>query len=664
VRVHRIIAAAWLMLLSAVATAHADKRVALVIGNGDYRHADRLANPVNDAQEVRDALKKLGFDVVYGENLDLKALRRTIGLFAGRVEGADVALVYFAGHGATFGDTPYVVPVDAEFSDLSVVPYELVPVETLIGELRNAKGVRIAILDACRDNGAEGELKRQVAARGGVATRGLGPMKNPAGLIVAYATQYLSTAADVIVGTQGGPAPSARHSPFTTALLNNIATPGLDVKDMFYKVGSEVDAATGGRQRPEISISMYANYALAPAAGPAAPNAAVATPPGGGPAVPDVTQAWAAAQNTTSLAVLDEFIRQYGGTPVYGALARARREELADKEQAKEQAKNQVAVVVPARPDGADPCGGPVTVSFPSRCATPLTVLQERGLKPTDSFRECENCPAMVVLPAGAFTMGSPEAEEGRLDDEGPQHIVTVRKFAAGREHVTVDQFAAFVVETGYAASAKCWTSEGGKDRERADRSWRNPGFTQAGSHPAVCLRWDDAKAYADWLASKTGKPYRLLSEAEWEFAARGRLRPGVYPRFWFGNNDRDLCRYGNGADQKARDSLAVDTAHWPVAPCNDGHARTSPAESFQSNPFGLYDMTGNALQWTADCWHPDYGGAPADGSAWTTRRCRARVVRGASWNDSPMFHRAAHRSVLGGAYNYAGFRLARSLAP
>jgi uncharacterized caspase-like protein len=197
VRVVQLVAAAGLILAGAIPPAHAEKRVALVVGNAAYRHAGvpKLANPVNDAQGMRDALKGLGFDVTYGEDLDGSGLRRAIGDFADRVADADVALVYFAGHGATFGETPYVVPVDAEFASLGRVPYELVPVETLIGELRQAKGVRIVILDACRDNAAEQDLKRQLA-RGGPAMRGLAPMKNPGGLIVAYATQYLSTAAD------------------------------------------------------------------------------------------------------------------------------------------------------------------------------------------------------------------------------------------------------------------------------------------------------------------------------------------------------------------------------------------------------------------------------------------------------------------------------------
>jgi hypothetical protein len=270
------------------ASCQAERRVALVIGNAAYRHADRLANPVNDARAVYAALTKLSFDVTFGEDLDQKGLRRVIGQFADRVDGADVAIVYFAGHGATFGDMPYVVPVDAEFSSLGEAPYELVSLETLIGELRRAKGVRIAIVDACRDNAAERELKRQLGARGGEATRGLAPVKNPDGLIVAYATQYLSTAADNAGGV---------NSPFTAALLNNIAAPGIDVKDVFFNVGRDVVAATGGRQRPEISVSMYERYSLVPAAaqeGNAAvtkpPQVAVVAPPVA-PYVPPATQA-------------------------------------------------------------------------------------------------------------------------------------------------------------------------------------------------------------------------------------------------------------------------------------------------------------------------------------------------------------------------------------
>jgi hypothetical protein len=210
-----------------------------------------------------------------------------------------VALNFFAGHGATFGDVPYVVPVDAQFSTLENMPYELVPVETLIGELRRAKGVRIAILDACRDNAAERDLKR-TNTRGGEISRGLAQVKNPDGLIIAYATQYLSTAAD---GDPSG------DSPFTAALLNNLSAPGLDVKEMFYKTAREVLSKTKGRQRPEISISFYDSYALVPPTlvptSHAPPTLAPPPPPGA-----DET-AWNFAQTSREPKVIEAFIAQF-----------------------------------------------------------------------------------------------------------------------------------------------------------------------------------------------------------------------------------------------------------------------------------------------------------------------------------------------------------------
>jgi formylglycine-generating enzyme required for sulfatase activity len=259
----------------------------------------------------------------------------------------------------------------------------------------------------------------------------------------------------------------------------------------------------------------------------------------------------------------------------------------------------------------------------------------------------------MVVVPAGSFTMGSPAGEKDRNSDEGPQHVVTISKpFAVGKLHVTVDQFAAFVEATGFQASSSCHTGKG------SSGSWRDPGFAQEGAHPVVCVSWHDAKAYVEWLAKKTGKPYRLLSEAEFEYAARGRTSPGAYPRFWFGDDEKDLCRYGDFNDRKAGNGNA---------PCDDGYANTSPAGHYQPNAFGLYDMFGNAWQWTEDCWQDNYTGAPTDGSAWTSNGCdRGRVLRGGSWGRDPGYLRAARRYRVAdaSASDGLGFRLARVLTP
>ncbi len=295
---------------------------------------------------------------------------------------------------------------------------------------------------------------------------------------------------------------------------------------------------------------------------------------------------------------------------------------------------------IPVVPTAPPPLPQPIDVdnAMNNAAAAPLTAAQERALKPKDTFRECENCPEMVVMPAGRFAMGSPLGEKERnCCNEGSQHDVTIgRPFALGKDHVTVDQFAVFVKETDYAARSGC--------------DWRNPGFTQDGSHPVVCVGWDDANAYANWLAKKTGRPYRLPSEAEWEYAARA----GTTTPFWWGFSiTTDQANY-NGNDVYAGGGSRGVSRHGTV-----------PVDSFQANPWGLYNVHGNAWQWMADCWHDNYNGAPTDGSAWTQGSCSSgHVIRGGSWFNHPGSLRAARRDRVTVGSDGIGFRIARTLSP
>jgi sulfatase modifying factor 1 len=279
------------------------------------------------------------------------------------------------------------------------------------------------------------------------------------------------------------------------------------------------------------------------------------------------------------------------------------------------------------------------------------------GSQSQNSFKDCSDCPEMIVVPAGTFRMGSAAGEKGRPADgrEGPQHEVTIgRSFAVGKFHVTVDQFAAFVSATGYEAGSECFVREGSRGGIKQDRSWRNPGFFQTGSHPAVCLNLMDARAYVDWLAGKTGRAYRLLTEAEWEYAARGHST-GSYS---FGNKEKNLCRYGNGVDRAARNTLVDLRGSSQAALCDDGYAYTSPVGTFATNGFGLYDMQGNAWQWTEDCWHANYIGAPSDGSAWLLGDCSRYVLRGGAWSSLPTGLRAASRLSSDSLYRASFFGL------
>lgn len=280
------------------------------------------------------------------------------------------------------------------------------------------------------------------------------------------------------------------------------------------------------------------------------------------------------------------------------------------------------------------------------------------SLKAGKSFHDCPNCPEMVVIPAGSFDMGSPDSEEGRNDDEGPLHKVNVADFAMGKTEITRGQFAEFVSKTSYDAGDKCWTLEERKYKEREGRNWREPGYVQDDNHPAVCINWDDASAYAEWMSHKTGKHYRLPTEAEWEYASRGNTSTA---RYW-GDNPDEACRYANGAD-KTTQAQVPGAAFWLFHNCTDEFAYTAPVGRFEHNAFGLHDMLGNVAEWVADNYHESYTDAPADGSAWLGDGER-RVLRGGSWNNDPNNMRAAirNRNKPGLRLNSFGFRLARDL--
>jgi formylglycine-generating enzyme required for sulfatase activity len=295
-------------------------------------------------------------------------------------------------------------------------------------------------------------------------------------------------------------------------------------------------------------------------------------------------------------------------------------------------------------------------VALPSRPAQPLSAAEECALKAKDTFKECEICPELVLIAADSFTMGSPKNEERRSDDEGPQHKVTIGKpFAVGKFEVTKDQFAAFLQDSGHDAGSTCYVFDSNKWDEKQGLSWRNPGFEQTGSHPATCINWHDAKAYAAWLSRKTGKTYRLLTEAEWEYAARA-SNPA---RYHFGDRAADLCLYANGADQSVKKANPTWTV---LSLCDDGYVYTAPVGSFAANAFGLSDMHGNVWEWVEDCWNDSYKTAPADGSPWSSGKCDLRVLRGGSWSNNPPDLRAAYRNRNDAdvrANNY-GFRVAR----
>ena len=272
----------------------------------------------------------------------------------------------------------------------------------------------------------------------------------------------------------------------------------------------------------------------------------------------------------------------------------------------------------------------------------------------SEPITDCDFCPEVVAVPMGSFDMGSPEDELGRYRSEGPVHRVTIDyELDVGVHEVNVREFRRFVEDSGFRPDGPCWTLEStdwSQWRERRNRDWQNPGFAQSDTHPVTCVSWNDANAYVEWLSNTTDEKWRLLSEAEWEYAARAGTTTS---RFW-GDDASAQCDYANGADQST-DFLRRTS-------CQDRHAQTSPVGSFKGNAFGLYDVMGNVSEWTADCWNPSYHGAPTDGSPWLSERCDYRVIRSGSRYLTPAGLRSAHRDKHAPFIrnHSTGFRVAR----
>lgn len=264
---------------------------------------------------------------------------------------------------------------------------------------------------------------------------------------------------------------------------------------------------------------------------------------------------------------------------------------------------------------------------------------------PGTVFKECADCPEMVVIPAGRFVMGAAPGEEERenLSEEfrnrsQPQRSVQVKRFSAGRFEITRGQYRVFAEATSRKSDG-CFVWTGTDFEMDQTKDWRGPGYAQDDAHPVACVSWEDASAYVRWLSQRTGRKYRLLTEAEWEYAARAGTTTA---RFW-GDDPGMACNYANGADISTK-ARVPGTSSWGAATCNDRYAYTAPVGRYRANAFGLHDMLGNVEEWTQDCWNANYSSAPADGSATAAGDCSLRAVRGGSWDDAPVGLRAAYR--------------------
>jgi formylglycine-generating enzyme required for sulfatase activity len=560
---------------SSVAAA-AGLRVALIIANGAYPDAP-LANPTIDSGLIADSLKRIGFAVTVKENLDLDGFEQAISDFAETAKGADLALFYFSGHGFSVASgglqQNLLMATSANFKAKTTLALQQG------GE--PLEHVEETIIGHARATLIFIDACRNVPALAtrGVGSRGFAPIDRSAleGAYVVLSTREGKTAADGEAG-QG--------SPFARAFATVAPTPGLRIEDAYALIREKVRAATSGEQVPDVIRSDL---------------------PLGGVTLLEAHEAPlqpARAQHEAMLQPVPPTALVPPAAPAPEPTA-------------------------PAQAPAASKAGGAIAMGPP-----PKVAANDPG---GEAFKECEECPEMVVVPAGVAMLGSPLGESGRQTFEAAPHPVEIGKpFAVGRYAVTFAQWDA------------CYAEGGCGHRRLGDLDFGR------GNHPAIFATWAEAQLYVDWLRRKTGQPYRLLSESEWEFAARGcRTLKCAYAPFWFGAIKPELAVYDSRRSYDGSPKAAA-------------LLKTVPVDNGSPNPFWLYNMLGNVRQWTQDCWNPTPPASPSNGAPVLSGDCTARATRGGSWADDPAKLRASARdyeSVDEGSERI-GFRVARDLSP
>jgi formylglycine-generating enzyme required for sulfatase activity len=569
---------------------------ALVIGNDDYTNGwPKLSNAVNDAELIAAELSNRGFEVTLKRNLNANSLKRTLEEFY-VVKGADPnarLFVWYAGHGHTVGGEGFLVPVDAPDPDRSTTAATQFRLKSL-SLRRFGEFVRLAqskhaytVFDAC----FAGTVFNSQRAKPPPAITHATTLPVRQFLTSGDTGQTVSDDGTFrklfLRAIKGEARADANGDGFLTA-----SELGLFITDRYTNISRTRQTPRSGKLADEDydrGDFVFKLAAVAPAILPIlrsqASNEAVL---------------WQSIQSSTNPAMFDEFLKQFPSGQFAG-FARIKLKEL------------QTVAFIPI-PGISPPAPSPVK---------PAVGVFPQRYKPGDVFRDCPGCPELVVIRSGSFMMGSPASEPKRYGDEGPQHRVIISKpFAVGKYEVTQSE----------------WRSVMGT----------NPSSIKGDRKPMEGVSWNDAQRFVKKLSAKTGKRYRLLSEAEWEYAARA----GTTTPFHTGNQINtgqanfygDFTYNGSSKGQYRKGTVAVG--------------------SFPANVFGLHDMHGNVWEWVGDCWNKAYHGAPTDGGIWSVGDCSRRVLRGGSWYDRPWGMRAAGRlrSASGRRYSGIGFRIARTL--
>ncbi|MFC5506356.1 MULTISPECIES: SUMF1/EgtB/PvdO family nonheme iron enzyme [Hyphomicrobiales] len=547
------------------------RRVGLVIGNGAYGSAP-VAGATADASAVADTLRAGGFDVVTAKDANAAALQDAIAAFGARLGRGAQAVVFYAGHAVQQRGRNFLVPVDPRLRSAADIARAAVDLDLLLDALIVARpSSALVVLDASRDNPWQAEI--------GGAGKGLLAIDRMEAISVMFTTAPGRTVAD-------------RGNPAVDEWIKAIRTPGLDMQAALARTRDAVARQTRRAQQIWTSSEPPPGLIVTPVARPAqvAQNnrAVIPLPPPESPAArQDAYELafWESIRSSENPAEYRAYLNAYPDGR-FAALARTREQQFLARQNA--------SAAPPAAPL-PQPAPPVASLREPPRAPAPPPPAATSAR----TVRDCDDCPELIAIRPGSFEMGANELYEF----EKPVHTVTIRDgFHIGVREVTFDEWDACV-------------DQGGCSHRPNDRGLGR------GKRPVTDIHWNDANAYLAWLSARTGKRYRLPSEAEWEYAARGGTTT-TYP--WGATlvKERANCV---GCNEPTR-RQAVETGQFPP------------------NGFGLFDMAGNAAEWVADCWSDSYRATPRDGSAFTAPGCRERVLRGGSFNNDPRYLRSAAR--------------------
>ena len=565
------------------ATTYAADRLALVIGNDAYKNVDALRNARNDAKLMATTLREAKFDVTAVENLDRTRLWAEIDRFKNRIKKGDEVVFYFAGHGVQIGSNQLLLPIDITAQNDRQVERDGVPLIDIQEALKDAR-TAVFVIDACRENPFPKQGTRSIGG-----TRGLIPPDVTSGQIVILSAGRNQKALDNVPGQ------ISQNGLFTHELVQVIKSGNPEVRTAFEQVKQRVDdkaKRNGHEQRPSVVSDLNGNFYFF-----IGPGSTVIVNPTLEPQRPVTRiqsvdeieqQAWEDAERTNTVAALEAYLAEYPKGR-FASRARIRVASLA-------------------------PTSGSTATARLSQfvSADPLAELMRPSLpRSGEVFKDCSDCPELVVIPGGEFTMGSNDS-----DDEKPPHGVRIKSFALGKTEVTQGQ----------------WKAVMGSNPSR---------FKDCGDMcPVESVSWNDAQEYLKKLSAQTGKTYRLPSEAEWEYAVRG----GTTTKWSHGDAEGALGDYA-----------------WFNA---NSVGKTQRVGQKRANPYGLSDMHGNVSEWVEDCVHGNYLGAPADGRAWTTSCASSeRAHRGGPFGGNPALLRSANRNWFAPDFRNPeiGFRIART---